>query len=297
MSYHDPVLLKESIEALNIKADGIYVDATFGSGGHSAAILSKLKKGRLVVFDQDSDAVANAPVDERLLFVRHNFRYMKNFLRFLKIEKIDGLIADLGVSSHHFDSAERGFSFRFDTLLDMRMNSDKLVTAAHILNTSSEEHLDKVLRSYGELHGTRRMARAIIDFRMNNSFEKVADLTTALKDFIPRIHEHKFLAKVFQSLRIEVNDEMGALRDLLEQSAQCMKQEGRMVVISYHSLEDGLVKNFIRSGKFKGEAEKDFYGNVNTPFSALGKTIVPSESEIISNNRARSARMRVAIKN
>jgi 16S rRNA (cytosine1402-N4)-methyltransferase len=294
--YHRPVLLAASVEGLNIRPDGIYVDATFGGGGHSRAILEKLgPDGRLVAFDQDDDAVDNLPNDSRLIFVNHNFKFLRNFLRYHKIEKIDGLLADLGVSSHHFDSAERGFSFRYDAPLDMRMNQQAQLTAANVLNQYPEITLRQIMYQYGELNEAQKIAYQIIKTRSDKPFELTGDLVSALERMIPRAAEHKFLAKVFQALRIEVNHEMESLSELLQQSAEWMVPGGRLSVITYHSLEDRLVKNFIKAGNFDGKIERDFYGNYKAPYKAVNKSIiVPDEQELEDNNRSRSAKLRIA---
>ena len=295
--YHLPALLKESIAGLNLRPEGIYVDVTFGGGGHSRAILDQLTTGRLVAFDQDTDAAANAFGDERFTLLNQNFRYLKNNLRYLGITAIDGLIADLGVSFHQFDQQERGFSFRSDAALDMRMNRQAPVKASDILRTYDEEKLADVFYLYGELTTSRRLASAIVKARAAKPVVTVSDLAEALRGLVPPREENKFWARLFQSLRIEVNGELDALKEMLLQALQVMKPGARMAVITYHSLEDRLVKNFFRTGSFEGESEKDFYGNVSAPLKAVNrKVIVPSEDEIMSNSRARSARLRVAEK-
>ena len=297
VAYHLPALLTESIAGLNLRPDGIYVDVTFGGGGHSRAILYQLTTGRLVAFDQDTDAAANAFGDERFTLLNQNFRYLKNNLRYLGITAIDGLIADLGVSFHQFDQQERGFSFRSDAALDMRMNRQAPVKASDILRTYDEEKLADVFYLYGELTTSRRLAAAIVRARAAKPVVTVSDLAEALRGLVPPREENKFWARLFQSLRIEVNGELDALKEMLLQALQVMKPGGRMAVITYHSLEDRLVKNFFRTGSFEGESEKDFYGNVSAPMKAVNrKVIVPSEDEIMSNSRARSARLRVAEK-
>jgi len=295
-AYHIPALLKETIDGLNIKPDGVYVDVTFGGGGHSREILSRLgENGKLLGFDQDEDAVKNALDDPRFIFVRSNFQYLKNFLQYHYIEKVDGILADLGVSSHHFDEAERGFSFRFDGVLDMRMNTKSPLTAAVILNTYSEEKLADVFYLYGELHNSRKIARTIVNARTLVPFNRIFPFIEVLKPFFGREKEKKDMARVFQALRIEVNKEMEVLKSLLDQSLEVLKPDGRLVVLTYHSLEDRLVKNFFRSGNFEGKLEKDFYGNVLTPLKAVNnKVIVADEAEIARNPRARSAKLRVA---
>jgi len=295
-AYHTPALLPETIEGLNIKPDGIYVDVTFGGGGHSLEILTRLgKKGKLVGFDQDEDAIKNVIKDPKFIFVRSNFRYLKNFLRYHNIEKVDGILADLGVSSHHFDEAERGFSFRFDGVLDMRMNTKSPLSAAVLLNTYSEEQLANVFYLYGELRNSRKIAKMIVDTRVQKPFRMIFPFIELLKPHIGRETEKKDMARIFQALRIEVNKEMDVLKSLLEQSLEVLKPEGRLVVLTYHSLEDRLVKNFIRSGNFEGKIEKDFFGNVLAPLKAVNtKVIIAGEEEVERNPRARSAKLRIA---
>jgi 16S rRNA (cytosine1402-N4)-methyltransferase len=295
--YHIPALLKESIDGLNIREEGVYVDVTFGGGGHSRSILERLGgKGRLYGFDQDVDAEQNIINDKRFVFVRSNFRYISNFLRFHKEREIDGIIADLGVSSHHFDDEERGFSFRFDGELDMRMNKQAEKTAADVLNTCSVEDIANVFRLYGELKNADNIAFKIVRQREKKPLRKTSELLEILKPFCVREKEKKFLAQVFQSLRIEVNDEIAALRELLTQSEKLLCPGGRLVVISYHSLEDRLVKNFMKTGNFEGRVEQDVFGNVNSPFKVTGKMKIPSNGEIAINPRARSAKLRIAEK-
>jgi 16S rRNA (cytosine1402-N4)-methyltransferase len=297
VAYHLPALLNECIAGLNLRPDGIYVDVTFGGGGHSRAILEKLTSGRLIAFDQDTDAAANALHDERFTLLSQNFRYLKNNLRYIGIDTIDGLIADLGVSFHQFDEQERGFSFRGDAGLDMRMNRQAPVKASDILRTYDEEKLADIFYHYGELTNSRRLAAAIVKARTAKPVTTVSDLTAALFGLVPPREENKFWARLFQSLRIEVNGELDALKEMLPQALQVLKPGGRIVVITYHSLEDRLVKNFFRSGNFEGESEKDFYGNVSSPLKAVNrKVIVPTEEEIRNNSRARSARLRIAEK-
>jgi len=295
-AYHTPALLNETIKGLNIKPDGIYVDATFGGGGHSREILACLSKnGKLLGFDQDEDAVKNQLNDPRFIFVRSNFLYLKNFLRYHNIEKVDGILADLGVSSHHFDEAERGFSFRFDGMLDMRMNIKSPLSAAVLLNTYSEEQLADVFYLYGELRNSRKIAKTIVDARIKTPFNRIFPFVEVLKPHLSRENEKKDLARIFQALRIEVNKEMDVLKSLLEQSLEVLNPEGRLVVLTYHSLEDRLVKNFIRSGNFEGKIEKDFFGNVLSPMKAINnKVIIPDDAEIKRNPRARSAKLRIA---
>jgi 16S rRNA (cytosine1402-N4)-methyltransferase len=297
-TYHTPVLLEASVRGLNIRAGGIYVDVTYGGGGHSKAILSQLTTGHLYGFDQDEDAEKNALPDSRFTFVRGNFRFLSNYMDWHGVNAIDGLLADLGVSSHHFDDETRGFSFRFDSDLDMRMNQRADKTAAEILNSYSEEALADVFYLYGELRSSRAMARAIVRARSRNPIRTTPDLLNILKPFFSRASEKKNLAQAFQALRIEVNGEMDALKDLLVQATELLKPSGRMVVITYHSLEDRLVKNFFKSGNFEGLVEKDFYGNVKTPFlSVNNKVIVPDAEEIERNPRSRSAKLRMIEKN
>ena len=296
--YHIPALLNETIDGLNIKSDGVYVDVTFGGGGHSREILKRLgKNGKLFGFDQDEDALKNVIDDERFIFVRSNFRYLKNFLRYHNIEKVDGILADLGVSSHHFDEAERGFSFRFDGELDMRMNAQSPLTAAVLLNNYSEEKLADVFYLYGELHNSRKIAKTIVNARGKEPFKRILPFIEILKPFFGREKEKKDMARVFQALRIEVNKEMDVLKSLLEQSLEVLNPEGRLVVLTYHSLEDRLVKNFVRSGNFEGKIEKDFYGNVLSPLKGINnKVIIADDAEIERNPRARSAKLRIAEK-
>ena len=294
--YHTPALLNETIDGLNIKPDGIYVDVTFGGGGHSREIMKRLgKKGKLLGFDQDEDALKNAIKDPRFIFVKSNFLYLKNFLRYHTIEKVDGILADLGVSSHHFDEAERGFSFRFDGLLDMRMNTRSPLTAAVLLNTYTEEQLADVFYLYGELRNSRKIAKTIVNERSIIPFNRIFPFVEMLKPLLSRENEKKDLARVFQALRIEVNKEMDVLKSLLEQSLEVLNPEGRLVVLTYHSLEDRLVKNFIRSGNFEGKIEKDFFGNVLCPLKAINnKVIIADDAEVERNPRARSAKLRIA---
>lgn len=299
MEYHVPVLLKECIEGLDIKPEGIYVDLTFGGGGHSRAILEKLKEGKLYAFDQDSDAVKNAEMlqDRSFTLIEGNFRYMKRYLKAEGVTEVDGILADLGVSSHQIDSAERGFSTRFDAELDMRMDRGGAKTAKQVLNEYSEMELHKILGMYGEIRNAKTAAHAIVQERANRKIVTVEDLKGVLKPFAPRGKENKYYAQVFQAVRIEVNDELKALEEMLEQAAQLLKKGGRLVVMSYHSLEDRLVKNYINKGKFYGEVEKDIYGNFEKPFEAVTrKPIEADEEEIERNKRARSAKLRIAVK-
>lgn len=295
MSYHNPVLLKESIAGLAIKPNGIYVDVTFGGGGHSKEILKFLnEEGKLFAFDQDEDAKQNSIEDNRFVLIPQNFRYIKRYLRFYNIKKVDGILADLGVSSHQFDEAERGFSTRFNADLDMRMNQTDALTAFEVINKYEESKLSDVLFQYGELRNARSLAKKIVESRTEKPIKTSFDLKEVLNDFIPKSKEHKVLAQIFQGIRIEVNQEMEALKDFLLQVPELLKPEGRLSVISYHSLEDRLVKRFIKNGMFEGEPEKDFFGNVNVPMQKVGKLIVPSKDEIKLNNRARSAKLRIA---
>lgn len=297
MEYHRPVMLKECIEGLSIDPDGIYVDATFGGGGHSRAILEKISNGKLIAFDQDADAKREAEkiVEKRFIFCQANFMYLKRFLRMEGVQQVNGVFADLGVSSYQIDQPERGFSTRFDGPLDMRMNRNSKLTAAKILNESTEGDLHRIMGMYGEIKNARSVAKQIVLTRARRPFEKTSDLKNALASFAPRGKESKYFAQVFQALRIEVNEELKSLEALLQQSAEVIQQGGRLVVLSYHSLEDRLVKNYMLKGKVYGEADKDFYGNVLKPFEAVNrKPIVASEEEVEINSRARSAKLRVA---
>lgn len=297
-TYHTPALLRETVEGLNIKADGIYVDVTFGGSGHSREIISHLNEhGRLIAFDQDEDAYKNAIEDPRFTFVQSNFKYLKNFLQYHNIEKVDGILADLGVSSHHFDEAERGFSFRFDGALDMRMNTKSPLTAAQVLNTYTEEKLADIFYLYGEMRNARRIASLIVKTRSSQQFYRIFPFIEILKPYIGRDKEKKDLARIFQALRIEVNKELDVLKSLLQQSVDVLNPDGRLVVLTYHSLEDRIVKNFIRSGNIEGKIEKDFYGNVLSPLKAVNnKVIIAGAEEIEQNPRARSAKLRIAQK-
>lgn len=296
--YHVPALLNESIDGLKVLPSGIYVDVTFGGGGHSREILSRLgENGRLLGFDQDEDAVANILPDNRFVFVRSNFRYLKNFLKYHGISQVDGVIADLGVSSHHFDDSGRGFSFRFSGDLDMRMNRGASLSATDILNDYPEDKLADVLYKWGELKISRKIASSVVEYRSKKRIEKTEDLLEILSPFTRRDKEKKIFAQAFQALRIEVNGEMDALTEMLTQSLDVLKPGGRLSVISYHSLEDRLVKNFFRSGNFEGNLEKDFFGNPLTPFVVVNrKVIVPSDEEQKNNPRSRSAKLRIAEK-
>lgn len=295
MNYHNPVLLKESVNALSIKEDGVYVDVTFGGGGHSREILSRLgPKGKLFAFDQDPDALENLIDDARFVLIPENFRFISRFLRFHRIKKVDGVLADLGVSSHQFDEAERGFSIRFDGDLDMRMNQKSKVSAKEIINNYSEEKLAEILFLYGELRNSRNIAKTIVEQRDVAKIETSFQLKEVLQKYLPNAKEHKILAQIFQAIRIEVNEELDVLREFLEQIPNLLTANGRLSVIAYHSLEDRLVKRFIRTGMFRGELEKDTFGNSNEPLQKVGKLIVPSTEEIKGNNRARSAKLRIA---
>lgn len=297
--YHNPVMLQECMEGLNIKPDGIYVDVTFGGGGHSREILKRLgPKGRLLAFDQDADAQENLPKDDRLTFIDQNFRYLKNNCRLQGAIPADGILADLGVSSHQFDQPERGFSIRFDADLDMRMDQGGSLTAKEVVNTYSEEQLHRIFGIYGEIKNAKTLAQTLVTQRLNKPIDTVDELKRAISKLIPKGKENKYLAQVFQALRIEVNQELEALKEFLEQTVDVLKTQGRLVVMSYHSLEDRLVKNFISKGKFHGEVEKDFFGNQIKPLESITrKAIVASEEEIKVNNRARSAKLRIAEKN
>ncbi len=292
-------MLQECLEGLAIKPDGVYVDVTFGGGGHSKGILKQLgPEGRLLAFDQDADAQQNIPADERFTFIDQNFRYLKNYCRLHGAIPADGILADLGVSSHQFDQADRGFSIRFDADLDMRMDQSSSLTAKAVINNYSEEQLHRIFGIYGEIQNARSLARTIVTARLNQPIETVAELKQVIAKLIPKGKENKYLAQVFQALRIEVNQELEALQEFLEQSVEVLKSGGRLVVMSYHSLEDRLVKNFIAKGKFKGEVEKDFFGDELKPLSAVNrKAVTARDEEIQMNNRARSAKLRIAVKN
>jgi len=296
-AYHIPVLANESIEALNLSPGHDVVDATFGGGGHSRLILSHLNEGRLFAFDQDEDAAGNAIEDDRLFFIRHNFRYAKNFLRHYGVEKVDSVFADLGVSSHDFDVPKRGFSFRFDGKLDMRMNQDAKIDAAQVVNEYSEEKLRDIFRMFGEIKNAGRLAAEIVKGRSNSPIKTTTQLKEIAAQCSPKAIENKYLAQVFQALRIEVNEEMEALKEFLEAALDLLKPGGRLVIITYHSLEDRLCKNFMRTGNFEGKIEKDFYGVVTSPFILINrKVITPGEEELKTNTRSRSAKLRIAEK-
>ena len=298
MMYHVPVLLHESVEGLNINPKGIYIDATFGGGGHSTAILKQLDGGHLFGFDQDDDARKNALQSEQFTFVYHNFAYVKNFMQYYGIPQVDGILADLGVSSHHFDDAERGFTFRFDGPLDMRMDRSVKKSAANVVNEYDELSLTAVFKNYGEIANARRLAQEIIARRKEAPILTTGDLKQIGTKFCNPQTESKYLSQIFQALRIEVNHEMQALKDFLEGGLQILRPGGRFVVITYHSLEDRMVKNFFKSGNVNGDVEQDFFGNVKTPFTLISKkVIVPSDEELERNNRARSAKLRIVEKN
>ena len=295
MSYHNPVLLHESVNALAIKKDGIYVDVTFGGGGHSKEILNQLgENGKLFAFDQDADALQNTIDDERFVLIAENFRFISRFLRFYGIKKVDGILADLGVSSHQFDEASRGFSTRFDGDLDMRMDQKSKISAKYVINKYPEEKLSDILFLYGELRNAKSIAKTIVEERQKEKIDTSFQLKKVLEKYLPKSKEHKILAQIYQAFRIEVNEELEALKEFLSQTPNLLNDNGRLSVISYHSLEDRLVKRFINSGMFSGELEKDMFGNTNEPFKKVGKLIVPSNAEIKQNNRARSAKLRIA---
>ncbi len=297
MDYHNPVLLNETVTGLNIKPDGIYVDVTFGGGGHSREIMKHLgPNGKLFGFDQDNDALENKIDDERFVLINENFRFIKRFLRFQNVKQVDGILADLGVSSHQFDVPERGFSTRFDADLDMRMNQKDDLNAYKVVNEYDEANLKRVFLDYGELKNAPAIARTIIEAREEKEIKTTDDLKSVLSRFLPAHISNKILAQMYQAIRIEVNQEMDVLKEFLEQSLEILKPEGRLSVISYHSLEDRLVKRFLKNGLFEGEPEKDFFGNFSVPFKIIEKLIIPSNDEIKINNRARSAKLRVAEK-
>lgn len=298
MEYHNPVLLQESVDGLDIKPNGIYVDVTFGGGGHSREILKRLgENGKLFAFDQDVDAIENTIDDERFVLISENFKFAKQFLRLNGYKKVDGILADLGVSSHQFDVAERGFSTRFDADLDMRMNQKDKKSAYDVINFYNEERLANVLFQYGELRGSRGMAAKIVEARKEAKIKTSFELKEVLKRFLPKAKEHKILAQIFQAIRIEVNEELEVLKDFLLQTVDLLKEGGKVSIISYHSLEDRLVKRLIQKGMFEGEPERDFYGNFTVPFKKDGKLIVPNKEEIKKNSRARSAKLRIAFRN
>ena len=297
MEYHNPVLLKETVDGLNIKPDGVYVDVTFGGGGHSREILKRLgPAGKLIAFDQDKDALQNAIDDTRFLLINQNFRFLKQFLRFHGFRTVDGILGDFGVSSHQFDVAERGFSTRFEADLDMRMNRDTNFSAYTVVNKYEEVQLRNVLSNYGELRSAAGMARVIVEARQTEKIKTSEQLKKVLSRFLPAHKENKILAQIYQAIRIEVNQELEALKEFLLQTNEVLKPGGRLSLISYHSLEDRLVKRYIRNGLFEGEPEKDAFGHFEVPFKAVGKFIIPSDEEIKQNNRARSAKLRIAEK-
>ncbi len=298
-SYHTPVLLEESVSALALSPQGVYADVTFGGGGHTREILSRMdSSSRLFAMDKDSDSLANAPDDNRLTLIHNNFRFLNNYVKYHGVQKLDGILADLGVSSHQFDTESRGFSFRFDSPLDMRMNTLAKHTAAYVLNNYSQEDISLIMYKYGEVDKSRKIAQLICAERERTEIKTTSDLNRILSGVLPKFSEHKYLAKIYQALRIEVNSEMRALELFLEGTKEVLKPGGRLVVITYHSLEDRMVKNFLRSGNTAGIIEKDLYGHFETPFTIITrKPITPSEDEIASNTRARSAKLRIAVKN
>ena len=294
-NYHTPVLLKESVDGLNIIEDGVYVDVTFGGGGHSKEILSRLgEKGRLIAFDQDKDSKMNLINDNRLLLINENFMYLKKFLKLNNILKVDGILADFGISSHQIDKPDRGFSYRFNSDLDMRMDNNNPLSASHILNKYSSEDLNKIFKEYGELNNSSKITRAIITSRKKKNIKTTFELNDIITPFISKRNSNKILSRIYQAIRIEVNNELGVIKSLLEQSLELLKIGGRICLISYHSLEDRIVKRFVKKGKFEGEIEKDIYGNFSLPYKSIGKLIVPSQTEINRNIRARSAKLRIA---
>ena len=297
MEYHNPVLLKETVDGLNIKPDGVYVDVTFGGGGHSKEILKRLgENGRLFAFDQDLDALENTIDDSRFTLINENFRFIKRFLRFHGVKKVDGVLADFGVSSHQFDVAERGFSTRFEADLDMRMNQEKALSAFHVINEYEEGQLKDVFLQYGELRAAPAMANLIVAHRESEAIVTSEQLKSVLRKFLPPRHENKVLAQIYQAIRIEVNQEIEALKEFLSQTPEVLNENGRLSLISYHSLEDRLVKRFIRNGLFEGEPERDMFGNFEVPLKKVGGLVVPTAAEIKINNRARSAKLRIATK-
>ncbi|PIF61855.1 16S rRNA (cytosine1402-N4)-methyltransferase [Flavobacterium sp. 11] len=297
MEYHNPVLLHASVDGLNIKPDGIYVDVTFGGGGHSKEILKRLgPNGKLFAFDQDEDALANALPDERFTLINENFRFIKRFLRFYGVKSVDGILADLGVSSHQFDVPERGFSTRFDAGLDMRMSQKNDLNAYRVVNEYDDANLRRVFLDYGELKNAPALSRTIIEAREEQPIKTTDELKEVLARYLPERVRNKILAQIYQAIRIEVNQEMDVLKEFLEQSLEILNPGGRLSVISYHSLEDRLVKRFMKNGMFEGEPERDFFGNFSVPFKTVGKLIVPDNAEIKENNRARSAKLRIAEK-
>jgi 16S rRNA (cytosine1402-N4)-methyltransferase len=297
MEYHNPVLLHPTVDGLNIKPDGVYVDVTFGGGGHSKEILRRLgPNGKLFAFDQDEDALANALPDERFTLINENFRFIKRFLRFYGVKSVDGILADLGVSSHQFDVPERGFSTRFDADLDMRMSQKNDLNAYRVVNEYDDANLKRVFLDYGELKNAPALSRAITEAREHQPIKTTDELKEVLAKFLPERIRNKILAQIYQAIRIEVNQEMDVLKEFLEQSLEILNPSGRLSIMSYHSLEDRLVKRFVKNGMFEGEPERDFFGNFSVPFKTIGKLIVPDNDEIKSNNRARSAKLRIAEK-
>ncbi len=297
MEYHNPVLLKETVDGLNIDPDGVYVDVTFGGGGHSKEILNRLsEKGKLFAFDQDSDALKNTIEDDRFTLIHENFRFVKRFLRFHGVKQVDGILADFGVSSHQFDVAERGFSTRFEADLDMRMNQENKLSAFHVVNEYEEEQLKQVFLQYGELRAAPAMAKLIVEYRETEPIITSEQLKTVLRKFLPPRYENKVLAQIYQAIRIEVNQEIEVLKEFLLQTPETLKVGGRLSFISYHSLEDRLVKRFIRNGMFEGEPERDMFGNFEVPLKKVNGLIVPTAEEVKANNRARSAKLRIAEK-
>ncbi len=293
--YHNPVLLSQAVDGLNIKPNGVYVDVTFGGGGHSKEILKRLNpEGKLFAFDQDTDTLANTINDERFTLINENFRYIKRFLRFHNIKKVDGILADLGVSSHQFDVPERGFSTRFEGQLDMRMNQNQELNAYKIINDYDEQKLAYLLAEYGELITAKAMASTLVNYRNQQPINNTNELKQVLQKFLPAHKSHKILAQVYQAIRIEVNQEIEVLKEFLTQTTEILNQTGRISIISYHSLEDRLVKRFIKNGQFEGEPERDIFGNFSVPFKIIGKLIIPNKQEITENNRARSAKLRIA---
>ncbi len=297
MEYHVPIMLNECLEGLNIKPNGIYIDATFGGGGHSQAILNQLDKGKLIAFDQDADAMENRINDERFIFVHHNFKYLKNFLKYHGIQQVDGILADLGVSSHHFDEKERGFSYRFDSKLDMRMNTQSELSAIEVLNNYDLNELTRIFKEFGELSNAYKIAGLIVNYRKNNKITTTGQLFEAIKEITPANNEYKLYSKLFQAIRMEVNKELEVLQLFLNQAINVLKIGGRLAVITFHSLEDRLVKNFFKTGNFSGEVEKDFYGNILSPFKMITKKpLEASADELKKNSRAASAKLRIVEK-
>jgi len=296
ITYHKPVLLEESIEALNINPAGIYIDVTYGGGGHSAEILKQLTTGKLIAFDVDLDAQKNVADNKNLIFVRSNFKYLKRFLEYLEIEKVDGILADLGVSSHHFDDELRGFSYRFDGNLDMRMNQEADFSAEKIINEYSADELYKVFKTYGEVNNSKCVVDNIVAKRKDKRIKTIDELIKVIENCMPKNQEYKYLSKVFQGLRIETNNELETLKQFLQSTDNIVKKDGRLVIISYHSLEDRLVKNYLKAGNFEGTIEKDMYGNIKSAWET-SKLIIPNDEEITLNSRARSAKLRVGIRN